>query len=115
MSKEIKPDGWVWISPEGEYSGDDDTILIDRVKNVDQEQAEFDAKLGYITKPIWLSSTPPVPVELLSWVKKTRKAYWRIGNKEHPEVYELEDAMLEAFEQLDSILPAVGEKKEGKS
>lgn len=43
--------------------------------------------------------------ELMEWVKRARKVYWKIGNKEHPEVYELEDAMLEIFEKLEQILP----------
>lgn len=51
-----KPDGWVWISPEGEYTGDDDTITIDRVKNVKQEELEHNAKFGYTTEPVCLIS-----------------------------------------------------------
>lgn len=67
-----KPDGWVWISPEGEYTGDDDTIIIDRVKNVKQEELEHHAKFGYTTEPVCLISPTDLDryEQLKQWILK---------------------------------------------
>lgn len=69
-----KPDGWVWISPEGEYTGNDDIIVIDRVKNIKQEELEQHAKLGYTTKSVCLISPADLDryERLREWAKKVK-------------------------------------------
>lgn len=48
-----KPDGWVQISPEGEYCGDDERFVVDRFRPKAKEFKQC-ADDGYLIKPICL-------------------------------------------------------------
>lgn len=102
LKKKVEPDGYCAYREDGTLiKGELQICVTTRRQAWNFKRAKDN---NYIIKPVWLSDTPPVSKEVLEWIEEARKIYWQIGNKEHPEVYELEDAMLEIFEKLELIL-----------